>query len=399
MCIKRLFLLFGMFLFVLSVYSQTRQSLEEQRRQIEREINETNRLLRESVREQEQSETKLNLLVAQLSQYNRLISGINAEVAYTERQINSSNEQIRQMTNDIEKMKTEYARLVYQAYKNRGQYNKLIYVLSAKDFNEAYRRMKYFQQYGEFRKRQVKEILVMQEELKVTIEKLTAQRAEREQLLAEHRRESEALQTVRAEHDREVSRLRANVQQLRTQLRAQQQKQQRVQQEIEKMLAEEARRRGTTPANPFNVLTPEERLISNNFRANRGRLPWPTERGTITGKFGPHRHPVERSVEINNTGIYITTVANADVRAVFDGEVSTVGGIAGWNMFVFIRHGNYITAYMNLVDVRVRQGDKVSIRETIGKVYTERGSQSATMQFMLYEGANRQNPELWITRM
>ena len=382
-----------------SLSSQTRQSLEEQRRNLETEIRDLNRFLREAVREHEQSTVRLNLLIAQVSQYNRLIAGINSEIAHTDRQISVTTEQIRQMTNDIEKMKSEYARLVFQAYKNRGQYNKLIFVLSSKDFNEAYRRMKYFQQYGEFRKKQVAEILIIQAELENRIVQLTEQRAEREALLVERRRESAALQTVRNEQDREVARLRANERQLRTQLERQQREQNRIQNEIDRHIANEARRAGATVANVHERLTPEQQIISTNFRANRGRLPWPTERGHITRRFGSVPHPIVRNIIVNNPGIEITTISNADVRVVFEGEVSLVGGIVGSNMYVLVKHGNFYTAYHNLVDVKVKTGDKVNLREVIGKVYTEHGSPSATMRFEVREGSNTQNPELWITRM
>ena len=240
--IRILFCLFFTFFLLTGVFSQTRQTLEEQRRQVLREIEETNRLLRETVRDQELSVSKLSLLNAQVAQYNRLISSINAEIAFTNRQINTTSANIRQLTSDIEKMKTEYSQLLVQAYKNKGNYNRLIYILSSKDFNEAYRRMKYFQQYSEYRKRQVAEIQLKQIELNEAIEKLKIERADNEQLLAERRQENAKLQSVKAELDRETSRLRTQVNRLRTQLQAQQQKERQIQLQIERIIAEEASR-------------------------------------------------------------------------------------------------------------------------------------------------------------
>ena len=396
----RLVLLLIIFLLAAIAYpQQTRQNLEEQRRQVLREIEETNRLLRVTVRDQEQSVSKLNLLNAQFAQYNRLISSINTEITYTDRQINTMTNEIKKDSAVIEQMKIEYVKLLVQAYKNRGQYNKLIYVLSAKDFNEAYRRMKYFQQYSDYSKKQVEEIKLKQEELSAAVEQLRIHKADNEQLRAEQRRESTKLQEVKQELDHEISNLKSQEQKLRTKLAEQQQRDRKFQAEISRLISEAAKKQGTTVENLHERLTPEQRLISNNFRANRGKLPWPTERGIITGKFGTSRHEVIQTIQVDNIGIHITTVANAEVRAVFDGEVTNVGGIPGVNLFVLVRHGNYFTVYLNLVDVTVKQGDKIKLKQTIGKVYTERGVQTAVLQFQIYEGANKQNPELWLSKI
>ena len=391
-------LLFAFFL-TPEVHAQSRQSLEEQRKKILVEIEETNRFLRATEQNRSESNKKLNLLNAQITQFDRLISSIRAEIAYVDRQINETSATVSRMNNEVEKMKTEYARLVAQAYKNRGQYNKLIYVLSARDFNEAYRRMKYFQQYSEYRKKQVAEIKAKQDELQVVITQLATQKTDKEKLLAVQRQESQKLEATKAERSREVNNLRSQERRLRNQLEEQRRNAQRLQSEIEKSIAAEARKRNTTTANIHDKLTPDELLISNNFRGNKGRLPWPTERGTISGFFGIYiPNPLFRNITLNNNGVDITTVGEASVRVVFDGEVSTIGGILGYNMFVTVRHGNYITVYANLANVAVKQGDKVKSRQNIGKVYTERGANTAVLHFEIWEGLNKLNPEQWIAK-
>ena len=377
--------------------SQSRQNLEEQRRQALRDIEDTNRLLRETTRGQRQSLDRLNLLNAQVGQFERLIGGIRTEVALADRQIAETTATVSRMSGEVEKMKEEYAMLVFQAYKNRGQYNRLIYVLSAKDFNEAYRRMKYFQQYSEFRKKQVAEITVRQQALQVEIERLAAQRSEKTALLAEQQREIRRLEVVKTEQTKEVNDWSTRERQVRTQLETQRRTLQILESEIKRLIAADAKKSGTTAAKLHEALTPEERLIANSFRGNRGRLPWPTERGTITSNFGlnPTAH---RGVQLPNDGIDITTVGGADVRVVFDGVVSNVFGITGSNMNVLVKHGNYFTVYSNLVDVRVKQGDAVKHKDVIGKVYTEKGASSAVLKFQIWEGMNKLNPAQWITR-
>ena len=380
------------------INAQSRQKLEDQRKKALQEIEETSRYLKETQQNQQESLQKLNLLNTQVRQFNQLINSINAEVEYTDQQIIEISSKISQMTHEVEKMKTEYAQLVYHAYKNRGRYNKLVYVLSAKDFNEAYRRMKYFQQYGEYRKKQVADINVKQEELQDVVEQLAARKAEKEQLLVEQRQEGDRLKAVRAEQNREVNKMKSQERKLRNQLAEQRRKAQKIQSEIEKMITAEAKKRKTTPSDLYNKLTPEERLVSNNFKGNRGLLPWPTEKGIITGYFGVNQHPFLKDVRTNNNGIDITTVGGASVRSVFDGEVTGIGVILGDNMFVFVQHGTYITVYQNLVDVLVKKGDKVKNKEIIGKVYTEKGAKTAALHFEIWEGFNKLDPELWIVK-
>jgi len=183
-------------------YSQTRQSLEEQRKQALREIETTDRFLKETMKSQTVSAARLNVITAQVNQFNRLMASIKAEIDYFDNKIKEATEEEIKLTNEIEKLKAEYAALVVQAYKNRGDYNKLIYVISAKDFNEAYRRMKYFQQYSEFRKKQVAEIDDKQNELNKLIEVLNEQKAEKAKLLNEQLQESRKLELVRAEENK-----------------------------------------------------------------------------------------------------------------------------------------------------------------------------------------------------
>ena len=385
---------------VSDIEAQSRQSMEEQRKSTLREIGETNRFLTEVQQSQKESLGKLNLLNTRVTQYNRLISGMNAEINQVDRQINETSARIRQMSNEIEKLKAEYAQLLHHAYKNKGRYNKLIYVLTSKDFNEAYRRMNYFKQYSEYRKKQVDDITKAQNDLNEAIERLSKEKAEKEKLLAEQRKESKQLDAAKAEQNKEVNKLKSQERNLRRQLADQQRKEQRIQKEMEKLIAAETKKRkGSTPSsNLYDRLTPEERLVSKNFKDNRGRLPWPVEKGIISRFFGINSHPLFRDIKIDNDGIDITTVGGADVRSVFDGEITLVSGILGGNISVFMRHGNYITIYQNLIDVKVKQGDKVKIKETIGKVYTEKGEKTAVLHFGIWEETKKLDPELWLMK-
>lgn len=397
-----LWLIVVLFLFVIDTFSQTRLKLEEQRKQAQIEIEETTRLLKETQQSEKQSLDRLNLLNAQLVQFSRLISHMDAEITLTDRQIKENSDKISRMNHEIEKMKEEYADLIHHTYKNRGRYNKLIYVLTAKDFNEAYRRMKYFQQYSEFRKKKVEEVKLKKEELKVVMEQLAINKAEKEKLLTEQRSENKRLEVVKTDYNKELNGLKSQEKKLKTQLDKQQANLTRLRNEITKIIAAEAKK-GTNTAitNPYDRLTPDQRLVSSNFKGNKGRLPWPVERGNITGFFGIYKHPFLKYVNVNNTGIDITTVGDADVRAVYEGEVIAIIAIPGDNITVLVRHGNYFTVYKNLVSVKVKKDDQVKIKEIIGKVYTEKGAKTALLHFEIWEERNQLptdqlNPEMWL---
>ena len=392
-----LFLLIAWGFFCGGLIAQTRENLEEQRRQALSEIANINRLLEQNAQSQRVSVESLNLLNAQIRQFNRLIGNLNAEIAYVDRQISLTSSNIGRMTNEIERLKEEYAKLIFQTYKNRGKFNVIIYVLAAKDFNEAYRRFKYFQQYSDFRKKQVAEIQEKQEELGIVIASLATQRVEKEQLLAEQRQESRKLDGVRAELDRETARLRTQEQRFRTDLARQQQNERQLSSSIRRIIEEEARRLNATPSNVYERLTPEDRLISNNFRENRGRMPWPVETGSVSATFGESRHPLFRNVTTNNPGINITTTVGSDVRAVFEGEVQSIGMIPGEGLFVMLKHGNFYSIYYPLTDIRVNTGSKVQHREVLGKITSDAGARTAVLNFQIWDDKPL-NPEQWLAR-
>jgi len=255
--------------------------------------------------------------------------------------------------------------------------------------------MKYFQQYSEYRKKQVAEITVKQQELRVEIEQLTAQKAEKQKLLAEQQQEIKKLEIVKTQQNKEVNSLKSKERQLNAQLEAKRRTVQRLDKELEKLIAAVAKKLNVSPTNLYEALTPEERLTANSFRGNRGRLPWPTERGTITSHFGINP-TIHKNVPLPNNGIDITTVAEADVRVIFDGEVTKIFAFVGGSQNVMVRHGSYFTIYSNLVNVNVKQGDKVKHKDIIGKVYTEKGSKTAVLHFEIWEGMNKLNPAQWI---
>ncbi len=168
----------------------------------------------------------------------------------------------------------------------------------------------------------------------------------------------------------------------------------RFKKELEKLIAAQAKKSGSK--NSTYKLTPEEKLISDDFAKNRGKLPWPVEQGFVSEKFGVNVHPVFKQVKLNNAGITITTSRNADVRAVFKGVVTEIMFIPGDNNVVIVRHGNYLTVYSNLVEIFIKKGDTVNVKQKIGKLAVSSGNNS-TLNFQVWRDKDNLDPQLWLT--
>jgi septal ring factor EnvC (AmiA/AmiB activator) len=378
--------------------AQSRQELEDRRRKTLKEIDAISGFLKETQETRKESLNRIILLNSQIKRYHLLISNLEKEIQLAERQIRETALQVKQMNSEMEKLKDEYARMVFHAWKNRGKYDKLIYILSAKDFNEAYRRMKYFRQYSQFRAGQIREIVETRKQLDSVIQQLARQKTEKEKLMTVQHNESRQLEAVIKEQNGAIEGLKSQEKKLRQQITEKQKEAQKLQQTINRMIAAEVKKNKGESKTLYDKLTPSERLVSNHFKDNRGLLPWPTERGIITGFFGINSDPLYRDIKINNSGIDITTVENSDVRAIFEGTVTMISRIHGSNIAVMIRHGNFITVYANLVDISVKQGENVKAKTVIGKVYTEKGMKTAILHFEIWEETRNMNPELWLVK-
>ena len=224
---------------------------------------------------------------------------------------------------------------------------------------------------------------------------LLAVRAEKGALLGEKQRERDNLQNERAEKTRIVDQLKRQETRLIREIREKEELAVKIEKEIEAIIAEERRKASLARGN--RRLTPEEQLISDNFMGNRGKLPWPTERGIVTNKYGKHAHPVLPGITINNNGVDITTVEGADVRCLYEGEVTRVIPVLGANYAVIVRHGDYLTVYGNIINVSVKKGDSVETKQKIGKVYTDEETNDTILHIEIWKELEKQNPEIWMS--
>jgi Membrane-bound metallopeptidase len=421
----RLFLSYSLtFLMLISfqLKAQNRNELERKRSNTLKDIAETEKILNSIKHNKLESVEKLNLLNKKILLRNTLIQNLSAEISAVDNKITELEKETESLTSDVKNIKGEYARMVSVAWLNRGTTNRLMFILASKDFNQAYKRIKYLQQYSEYRQKQIAVIKGIQNTLNSQIVELENSKKEKVVLLSTQEKENKLLQLELQEKTNLVNALKAKEGNLLKRLKEQNVLATRLQTEIENIIKAEikakaaaaaaaaerkARKReiasknGSVKSSSSSVtvapVSHDDNIISSNFRDNKGRLPWPTERGVITKGFGEYHHPVYKEVKQMSNGIDITTVPGADVRSVFEGQVTSIIFIKGSNYAVLINHGNFYTVYQNLVDIRVKKGDKVRMKQVIGKVFTDANSNSTVLHMEIWEERRILDPEVWLS--
>lgn len=394
--------------------NKDREKLQKTKRQLEEEIRYTTDLLEQTKQSKQTSLNKLKILNKQIRSREALIDAINRELNDVEVAIGVENVQIDQMSKQLKELKAEYARMIYYVYRSMNGYSKLMFIFSARDFNQGYQRLKYYQQYAAYRRRQVERIESTQFAINSKRKELENIKNQKLSLIQSQEEERTRLNREKLEKSKAVKEFSSKEKQLVKTLKSKQQAAQRLENEINKLIAEEIRASedraqkaagkdsktgsGTKPVQRGNTmeLTPREQQLSSSFAANRGRLPWPCDRGFISSAFGEHKHPVLEYVKVKNNGVDIMTERGSLVKAVFNGKVSRVMSFASLNKVVIIRHGDYLTVYSNLSDVTVRDGQEISAKQTIGRVYSEPGEQKGELHFEIWRGKVIQNPEDWL---
>lgn len=386
---------------VLGTLASTGQSLDELRKKKEKtheEIKYTNRLLEEAKKTEKQTLNKYNILNKQIQLRTNLISGINSEVGVLADFIDQNTWLISSLNADLDELKKEYANMIVFAQRNQTNYSEVLFLLSSQSFNQAYKRMMYLKQYTEYRKKQVELIKWIHDLVQVKATHLQEQRNEKETLLQAKKREADKLSKEKKQQGNYLSSLQKKQKDFKRKLQDQQRIEAQLSREIERIIEEEVRKAKKSGKDTYEM-TPEQKLVSGQFEQNKRRIPWPVERGVITDHFGIHEHAVLKNIKVKNNGVDISTARGSTARSVFDGEVSRVFEINGGNRAVIIRHGKYLTVYSNLVNIRVKSGDKVSIKQTLGTIATDSEDGDKTvLKFQIWKESEKMNPEDWISK-
>lgn len=399
-------LLLGIMLIAtMTAFGQSKSELEKQKKQLLQDIEFTNKLLNETEENKKATLNELNLLSSKINKRQELINTILREVELIEAQIEETRSIVSSLETDLARLKEEYALMLYHTYKNQSQYDRLMFILSSQDFNQAYKRIKYFQQYAKHRQEQAAAIEETQKVLESRTEELADKKLKMAYLVEDKEKEKIQLSTEMEEQDKIVSNLKAKEGELREQLKQKQRDAKKLEKAIARIIEEEIRKAkkkaektgGTTTKSGF-ALTPKELELSGKFSTDQGKLPWPAERGVITSSFGEHPHPTLPSIKIENNGIDITTDKGIKARTVYEGTVSAVVSIPGAHKAVIVRHGEFLSVYANLEEVLVKMGDKLSVKQDLGTVVTNREDGKTILHFEIWKGATKLNPAKWIVR-
>ncbi|MBB1150935.1 MULTISPECIES: peptidoglycan DD-metalloendopeptidase family protein [unclassified Myroides] len=395
---------------------ETQEQLERRKQQIIIEIKSVQQLLH---REQ----TKERNILAEIEEINRkvtlnkqLINNVRKQINITNNTIAINQKEANALAKELEQLKKDYAQTIVKAYKSRSNQSKMMFILSSENFFQAYKRVQYLKQYADFRKQQGEELKEKTVLLKEALAKLEVEKEKQRKLLAEQQANEKALQQDLTAQQDLVSIVKKDQKKFNEQIKKKQDETKAIDRKIKQLIREaieEANRKAreaaakagksttkstaTTAAAATFELTPEGKLVADNFKANRGKLPWPVEKGYISLAYGDQPHPVQTHLTIHNSGVEITTESNAKARAIFEGEVLQVQVLSGGNKAVLIQHGDYITVYQNLRDVTVQKGDKVSLKQTIGTINTN-STGKTVLKFLLSHNSNIDNPQNWLSR-
>ncbi|OIO99795.1 MAG: hypothetical protein AUJ97_08450 [Bacteroidetes bacterium CG2_30_32_10] len=385
-----------------NVYSQTnKEKLQKDKKKLEAEIIYTNKLLNETKQTTKLSLNQLILLNTKITQRQELISIINDEVDSLNILIKQKTDSINTLNAILKTLKENYAKMICFAYKNRSSYDRMMFIFSAADFNQAYLRMLYLQQYSAYRKKQAEKITFTQQQINLKLSNLELKKAEMKILLNEQEKEKKSLSIEIAEKNKSITDLKLKQKELVKTIKEKENAAKKMQSMIEAIIAEEIKKAtnksGKVKTNTGISLTPTEIKLSADFAENKGKLPWPTENGIITSTFGEHQHPLFPDVKIKNDGIDISTNAGTNARAIFNGKVSGIISIPGSsNKAVIIRHGDYLSVYVNLSSVFVVVGETVKTKQNIGLI--DSNDSKTELKFQIWYGSSRQNPQNWIAK-
>ncbi|MDT3404492.1 murein hydrolase activator EnvC family protein [Mucilaginibacter terrae] len=421
-------------LFAFESYAQSSADLKRKRERLNNELEDLNREYQETLKNKKATIKQLNILKAQISLREEKINTVNSEIRLLNGQINENTNTVHTLQGQLEQLKKEYAAMVVFAYHNKSAYNKLMFVFASTDFNQAYKRLKYLQQFGTYRERQAASIQGTQKDLNVKINQLDRTKNEKSNLLQEQKKEKETLGKEQNNQAAVVQDLSKQEGTLKKQQRTLMAQRRQIDRQIQATIAREvaaarrkaeaearaeAARQAALAANKARAenksaaeiaeaakpkpitrstvtealtATPEAAKLNNDFMGNKGLLPWPVATGQITQDFGPY---VSDGIRNDNHGIDIRTSSGATARAVFEGTVISINDISGTYM-VLIRHGSFITAYANLKSVSVSDGQKVNTRQAIGSVATDPFTGETVIHFELNKAGAIINPKTWL---
>jgi len=383
--------------------SKKQQELEERRRELRQEIQQIGVLLFEGKKEQKSVLSVVEDLDFKIKVRKNLISITNQQANLLTREISSNQTKISKLRDKLKALKADYAEMIVKSYKSRSDQNKLMFLLSSTTFQQAYKRLQYIKQYADYQRLQAELIKTETAKMQALNVELLAQKKNKQTLIEDNKRAKSILDKDREQQQTLIKAIKTNLSQFTTQLKTKQRESNRIDKEIRKIIqaaiAASNKKAGKSSKLKVFSLTPEQKILAANFTANKGKLPWPVVNGVVKLRYGNNPSPIDPSLTIKSNGVRIATSKGGQVRAVFDGVVQGIMTPKNGNNTIMIRHGNYITVYKNLSKFYVNKGDKVTTKQEIGEVITNKASGESILSFGIYKDSSTQNPSQWIYRL
>jgi septal ring factor EnvC (AmiA/AmiB activator) len=391
--------------------------LEQRKEQIQKEIRAQEALLRSQDKKQKSLLTEIIQQREKIRLRESLIKTTEKQAKILKDEMYTNQLDINQLNRELNELKEDYAAMILKSYKSRSEQSRAMFLLSSESFLQAYKRAQYMKQYASFRKSQGEDIKVKAEKLVVLNTKLDTQKVEKQKLLQEQEQERIVLQQEKVAQEKLSSAIQKDKKKIGQEIKKKQQESREIDRKIDKLIKEaiaEANRKAAAErkkANPKTtaaetratenstkiVLTPEAKIISDNFKANKGRLPWPTATGSITQRYGDQPHPDLSYLSVHSNGIEITTNTGSQARAVFDGVVYSILYVSPVQKAIMIQHGDFFTMYHNLSDVSVVKGQKVARKQSLGTIRTSTETGRTILKFMITQNITYNNPQGWLT--
>lgn len=411
MIVKKRLVLFAIVSLVLllvprATLAQTseQKALESKREQLQKEIDDINRLLFAGKKEKGTILDQMEALDKKINVREQLIRVTNQQSNLLNRQINANVKKISKLREDLKLLKDDYAEMIRKSYQNRSQQSRLMFLLSSENFFQAFKRLQYMKQYTAYRKEQGEEIVSKTDDLARLNKDLNEERKVKEVLIAQNRKAKNQLFKEIKTQKELLATIRQNESKYTAEIRKKQREAKKIDQQIEKLIKSAiaaANKKSNSTKGDLSkfVLTPEATVLANSFTANKGKLIWPVEKGIKSQGFGVYSDPVYPGIKHESNGVIIATDQDATARAIFQGEVIAILSVPGGNKGVQIKHGNFISTYYNLSEVYVKKGDRVIAKKELGKIYTNRNNGQTRLKFYLYKDTSRLNPEEWVYQL
>lgn len=383
-----------------------RAVLEARRVQNQKDQVYINALLSNAVRKEKNVMSELKDLNDKISIREKVIKSFEAETKELDNEIYLNQLEINRNNRELKALKKDYGEMIYSSYKSKSQNSRLMFLFSSEDFFQAYKRFQYMKQYTSFRKKQGEEIAEKTENLKEFAISLKAKKEQKTSLLNQQKSEQKKIEGQKSQQQKLLTQVKQKESKYKKQISQFEKEEKRINAQIDKIIedaiAASNKKSGVSASSGSSstfVLTAEAKALAAEFVQNKGKLPWPVEKGYVSTYYGKQPHPVVRTATIQSNGVRITTEKGSKARAVFDGTVLAVQVTTGNKKAVLVQHGNYITVYKNLENVRVNKGDKVTTKQTIGTVFTDRVTGKTILGFVLSKNTKTENPKSWVYKM